>query len=485
MTKESRDFRAGRMNKSIDERNLPVSEYVDAMNVRAGSTELTDIGAVENCKGNSQLSNLSYNGAVLSASATTVGSYADSENETMYWLIHDPAHTTAINGKVDMIVSFNTTSQQLIHHVITELLLNFNPSYLHNAIDLIDDLLFFSDNYNEPRKINVTADYAAPDVTQLAPDVDQIVELDVSVIKPPPVEAPTFVLDNIAGGENYIEDTFICFAYRYKYADGEYSALSQFSLPAFAPKNVFTLESESFLNDAMENVFNQANVTYNTGGRHVKGVDLVFKEADSNNIFIIDEFDVDGLNDQLEEVSFTNGEIYTVLRSDEILRLYDNVPLLAKAQRVFGNRLMYGNYVEQRDLTDSNGEEIVLSYEVDKVSQSTRATKQFDHSLTTNDSIEADSSLGAAPNVDFGNIVFDLSGIQSSDLIEGALFQFSITFQGAAFSKNTTYGSNTTTTDSFNLSGEFNVVFTLRLDHDNYNSIADIFTAANAHFANT
>ena len=60
---------------------------------------------------------------------------------------------------------------------------------------------------------------------------DQIIELDISVIKPPPLEAPTIEFAQVAGGENYIEDTFLCFAYRYQYADGEYSALSQFTAP--------------------------------------------------------------------------------------------------------------------------------------------------------------------------------------------------------------------------------------------------------------
>ena len=47
-----------RMNKSIDERLLPQGEYVDAMNVRLGSTETTEIGAVENSRGNTQLTTL-------------------------------------------------------------------------------------------------------------------------------------------------------------------------------------------------------------------------------------------------------------------------------------------------------------------------------------------------------------------------------------------------------------------------------------------
>ena len=46
------------MNKSVDERLLPPGEYVDAMNLRLGSTETTEVGAVENSKGNTQLTTL-------------------------------------------------------------------------------------------------------------------------------------------------------------------------------------------------------------------------------------------------------------------------------------------------------------------------------------------------------------------------------------------------------------------------------------------
>ena len=51
MAKEQKSFVAGRMNKSIDERLLPEGEYVDAQNIRLGSTELSEIGSVENTRG--------------------------------------------------------------------------------------------------------------------------------------------------------------------------------------------------------------------------------------------------------------------------------------------------------------------------------------------------------------------------------------------------------------------------------------------------
>jgi len=52
MANIQRNFIAGRMNKSLDERLVPNGEYINAVNVRLGSTEDSEIGAVENSKGN-------------------------------------------------------------------------------------------------------------------------------------------------------------------------------------------------------------------------------------------------------------------------------------------------------------------------------------------------------------------------------------------------------------------------------------------------
>ena len=55
-----RNFIAGRMNKTLDERLIPDGEYIDALNIRLGSTEASEIGAVENSKGNTKLTTLTY-----------------------------------------------------------------------------------------------------------------------------------------------------------------------------------------------------------------------------------------------------------------------------------------------------------------------------------------------------------------------------------------------------------------------------------------
>ena len=98
-------FIKGRMNKSIDERLLPEGEYVDAMNVRLGSTETTEIGAVENSRGNTQLTTLEFGNQSLSSSAKCIGALEDGANETIYWFVHDSNNQVAPGGKVDLIVS--------------------------------------------------------------------------------------------------------------------------------------------------------------------------------------------------------------------------------------------------------------------------------------------------------------------------------------------------------------------------------------------
>ena len=120
------NFVAGRMNKSVDERLLPPGEYVDAINVRLGSTETTEIGAVENSKGNSQLTTLKYNNSPLT-DGVCIGAYEDGEKETVYWFV---ASATA-----DMIVSYNTNSQLLRYHVVSTSVLNFDSQYLITGVN--------------------------------------------------------------------------------------------------------------------------------------------------------------------------------------------------------------------------------------------------------------------------------------------------------------------------------------------------------------
>ena len=148
------------MNKSLDERLVPNGEYIDALNIRLGSTEASEVGSVENTKGNTRLTTLkfidvsdTYNGTSLSAAARCIGSYADGANETIYWFIHDSNYTASGDGgvidnatsKLDFIVSYNTIAEPLVYPVIsindgsgTKTTLNFDDKHLITGVDLVE-----------------------------------------------------------------------------------------------------------------------------------------------------------------------------------------------------------------------------------------------------------------------------------------------------------------------------------------------------------
>jgi hypothetical protein len=436
MAKISRNFTAGKMNKTLDERVVPQGEYIDAMNVRMGSTEQSEVGVIENTKGNISLTALQFEGIPLSTNARTIGSIADGANETIYWFIHDSSFFPSPTNKIDMIVSFNETSNLLTYHVISindgagngNTTLNFNPQYLITGVDLIDNLLFFTDDYNQPRFINTLKGYALP----IAGLDDPLLGESILVIKRPPIESPDVELTIIGGQENYLEDRFICFAYRYEYENNEYSAISQFSAPAFFPQS-FDVTNDAFLNEGMINQFNAAIVTVNTGGPLVKSIDLLFKDMNSNVIKVIEKVNKQELalsNNVDYTYTFSNSKIFTILPESELLRLYDNVPLKAKAQTIMGNRLMYGNYVEGYDLIDRNGNMTMLEYTLNGVSEEIGIASYDSEASATPGTYTINGFKSVTDSV----LEVDLTG---AVLVQGGLLSIDFTFNHASFSGGT------------------------------------------------
>ena len=432
------NFVAGRMNKSVDERLLPPGEYVDAINVRLGSTETTEIGAVENSKGNSQLTTLKYNNSPLT-DGVCIGAYEDGEKETVYWFV---ASATA-----DMIVSYDTNSQLLRYHVVSTSVLNFNAQYLITGVNKIGDLLFFTDDLNPPRKINVTKNYT------------NVTAEELNVIVKPPAQAPSLTMISQATEANFMETRMISFAYRYKYQDGEYSALSQFSDIAFVP-GVFGLDVSTNLNIGMKNIYNAVEISFNTGSSLVTGIDLCFKFADSNIINVIEKFDKSDFgwpDNSIQTQTFSNSKIYTTLPDSELLRLYDNVPLVAKGQTIMGNRLIYGNYEDGNTLVDSNGSDCQINFEAELTTENIDLTE-----ISTSYSSGVNYTIDSSESITQSAIVMDLSTI-STKLKTGAFLSFDLQFAHNKFTGNsgtvTGQQGSTVITNVFTLPQDYSIVF--------------------------
>ena len=454
------------MNKSVDERLVPNGEYIDALNVRLGSTEASEIGSVENSKGNTKVTALDYNGQALSNSAKCIGVLDDSVNEKLYWFVHDPAFAVGATGKLDLIVSIDLKTDSLVYHVISirdgatsNTTLNFNPTYLITGVDLIEDQLFFTDDYNAPRVIDVKRNYANP-----IGNVDQFTAEDILVIKKAPVTSPTFILNLTPGEEDFLDERFICFGYRYKYEGNQYSATSQFSEPAFTPKP-FNYSGRSNLNEGVVNSKNQAVITYNSGGPLVVGIDLLFKESGGSIIKVIQKLDKqqEGLADNTDYTfAFNSNKIFTVLPESQLLRLFDNVPRFAQAQTVMGNRLIYGNYVDGYDLKDKNGSMTRLEY--------TSALSSNEISIK----VLPSSTLGYTFNIDgpklipSSKLVLNFSG---AELTSGS--QISISFDLTWDSFSNTTPPNAVPVEN---SGTMLVAFTYVLPQ-NFATIHDLATS--------
>ena len=460
--RERRVFIDGKMNKGADERIVPENQYIDAMNIRVNSSgDSGEIGAVQNVEGSRRLTALEFAGVRLSFDTVCLGVFADDANETIYWFVHDPGGTNAdsqTTEEVDMIVSYDMKTDQLLYHAISVDVLNFNPTYLINGINKVGDLLFFTDDYNPPRRINVTRNYPFPTGS---PYSDNVTEDDFSVIQKPPANPPSINLIDTGSDENFIEDKFISFAYRYRYKDGEYSALSQFSEVAFEGKN-FNFDRGSYDNEGMTNKYNAAEITFNTGGENVTDIQLCYKIIDTNIVSVIQNYDKIefGLPHNIDHmVVFDNSKIYTSLPESQLLRLFDNVPRLAKAQTIIGGRLVYGNYVDGFNMLDSDGAKVKMTYAAER-----RVLDVFKRDATTTLHDVTYDISGSSVVVDDAEARIDFS---SQSLEEGDGFSLIFNFSREASS---TYVTTADEIDEFSFEIEFTLPKT-------YSSIYDLFNS--------
>ena len=156
--------------------------------------------------------------------------------------------------------------------------------------------------------------------------------------------------------DRLFEHKFLRFAYRYKYLDGECSAMSPFSDVVFSP-GTFDYHPKKGYNLGMVNNLKKLSIKdYSLKlPKDVSGIDLLYKEENSPNIYIIDS--VDDFHKSWSEYKIEGEAIRGgALPSNQLVRPWDNVPRKALAQEVVGNRVVYGNYMQNYNLFGATGE---------------------------------------------------------------------------------------------------------------------------------
>ena len=144
-------FLQGKMNKDIDERLMPAGQYRDAMNIEVSTSEGSNVGTVKSILGNKRVDVTStFNG--VPSGFECIGSIANEKSNKIYWFI--------TSHQIDAILEYDTTIDEAVPVIVdvyggeSNAVLKFTGSII-TGINIIDNLLFWTDNQGEPKKINI------------------------------------------------------------------------------------------------------------------------------------------------------------------------------------------------------------------------------------------------------------------------------------------------------------------------------------------
>ena len=164
MAEARNSFIKSKMNRDLDARLVPPGEYRDAQNVSVSKSEGADVGSLENVLGNISLTDF----GLTSTNIDTIGFFMDINNNRIFLFM-----TNYIDNTSDQLSRFAPSASQcyigvfdmntsLASILVTGSFLNFSKSHPVLGVNLINDSLFFTDNRNQPRKINVSRALADP-----------------------------------------------------------------------------------------------------------------------------------------------------------------------------------------------------------------------------------------------------------------------------------------------------------------------------------
>ena len=147
------------------------------------------------------------------------------------------------------------------------------------------------------------------------------------------------------------EYVFPRFAYRWKYDDNEYSTFSPFSEVAFLGDDFAYLSSDGYNVGMTNNIRKLIIESLEWGNEEVVELDILYKESNNTNVYVVDTLKRSEGEDNTFEIE--SELIGKVVQSNQLLRPWDNVPRKALAQEVIGNRIVYGNYLQNYNVPSS------------------------------------------------------------------------------------------------------------------------------------
>jgi hypothetical protein len=195
------NFLKGRMNQDLDSRILPQGEYREAINLLISRSEGSTVGEFENILGNTNVGTIASN-----KKANVIGSCVDETNNRVYIFAtdfsNDSADVRAPSTSTCLIIEFDLSNPGSPTTLVSGHFLNFNKKFPIYGVNIIEELLFFTDNLNQPRRINITTARNAPATSQ-GPAYTEEAQLSVARYYPynviVPIERSTATYSSGAG----------------------------------------------------------------------------------------------------------------------------------------------------------------------------------------------------------------------------------------------------------------------------------------------
>ena len=333
------------LNKDEDPRLLKEVEMSNALNIRVSTDDDGNQGVLKNVKGNTEIASASSSDSIPgSGTNKIVGAVSSEAGNCIYFFLS--------NGDGNHGIYQYRHNTDKYHKVLEGSFLGFHPEMFIKADVVInqfgDHLLYFTDNRNEPRKINATRALTNGYSSVLTSGTDVQKELFVSVCKQPPQTPITFsFVDDPDIKFNNLQNNCFQFAYQYVYDDGELSALSPYSELAVSTTNrAFNAPAQNFLRDRNNKLI---LIMQGTDGP-VEKIRVFVRRNNDQAFYRIDE--IPHRPGTSTSITFANDGVYTLLPEQEAFKMFDAVPRKAFAQAVSNNRLFYGNYLEGFDNLD-------------------------------------------------------------------------------------------------------------------------------------
>lgn len=146
------NFTGSKMNKDLDSRLIPNNEYRNALNLQINKSEGSDVGTLQNILGNSSVAD--YRALTNITDLQCIGVYADDATNDLYLFLTNNTlanYNISASNFIYVYNSLNSSNTLLVSGPF----LNFSILNPVLGINLIEKLLFWTDNRNQPRRINI------------------------------------------------------------------------------------------------------------------------------------------------------------------------------------------------------------------------------------------------------------------------------------------------------------------------------------------